>query len=185
MAIDLVKEQRIRIGLPKVRLDLCWAQRKGEGFNFEYDLDVSAFMLGENKKTPLESFFVFYNNLISPDAAVEHFSDYTDAGSGENRKTLMVDLSKLTPGIKEIIFTITIHDYEYRDQNFGQMENSFIRIYNARTNEGIVRCELDKRFAISTAVEFGRLYKLNDEWMFAVIGAGYKKGLQYFVDKYV
>ena len=37
---------------------------------------------------------------------------------------------------------------------------------------------------LSTAVEFGRLYKRGSEWKFEAMGIGYKGGLQYFVDKY-
>jgi tellurium resistance protein TerD len=72
-------------------------------------------------------------------------------------------MSKVDPNIQEIIFTVTIHDYESRRQNFGQVRNSFIRIYNAQTNEEIAKYELDEDFSVETAVEFGRLYKRNNE----------------------
>lgn len=94
-------------------------------------------------------------------------------------------MSRVDPKIQEIVFTVTIHDYETRRQNFGQVRNSFIRIYNAQTNEEIAKYELDEDFSIETAVEFGRLYKRGGEWKFEAMGIGYKGGLQYFVDKYV
>ena len=184
MAINLQKGQRIEIGLSKVGVGLGWDPNEGTGFDF--DLDASAFMLGVNKKLPKEEFFVFYNNPLSPDNAVESSGDDTTGGSSDgDDETLTVDLSKVDAKIQEIIFTVTIHDYEIRKQNFGQVRNSFIRIYNAQTNEEIARYELDEDFSIETAVEFGRLYKRDGEWKFEAMGVGYRGGLQYFVDKYV
>lgn len=183
MAINLTKGQRIEIGLSKVGVGLGWDPNEGTGFDF--DLDASAFMLSENKKLPKDEFFVFYNNPLSPDKAVESSGDDLTGGSSDgDDETLTVDLAKVDPKIQEIIFTVTIHDFEARRQNFGQVRNSFIRIYNAQTNEEIAKYELDEDFSVETAVEFGRLYKKGTEWKFEAMGIGYKGGLDYFVKKY-
>ena len=185
MAINLEKGQRINIGLEKVGVGLGWDPNESTGFDF--DLDASAFMLGENGKLPLDEFFVFYNNLVSPDGAVESSGDDQTGGNsdGGDDQTLSVDLAKVDPRIKEIIFTATIHKAAERRQNFGQVRNAFIRIYNALTNEEIAKYDLDEDFSVETAIEFGRLYRRNGEWKFEAIGNGFKGGLQYFVDKYV
>ncbi|GHT69468.1 chemical-damaging agent resistance protein C [Bacteroidia bacterium] len=198
MAINLTKGQRIEIGLSKVGVGLGWDPNEGTGYDF--DLDASAFMLGANKKLPKEEFFVFYNNLcgrghqgddcekkgcIDGLFGVRSTGDDTTGGSSDgDDETLVVDLTKVPSEIQEIVFTVTIHDYETRRQNFGQVRNSFIRIYNAQTNEEIAKYELDEDFSVETAVEFGRLYKRGDEWKFEAMGIGYKGGLQYFVNKY-
>lgn len=185
MAINLQKGQRIEIGLQKVGVGLGWDPNASTGYDF--DLDASAFMLGENKKLPKDEFFVFYNNQKSPDGAVESSGDDLTGGNsdGGDDETLTVDLSKVDPHIQEIIFTVTIHEAVQRRQNFGQVHNSYIRIYNAVTNEEIAKYDLDEDFSVETAVEFGRLYKRNGVWKFEAIGNGYKGGLQYLVDKYV
>jgi tellurium resistance protein TerD len=183
MAINLTKGQRIEIGLSKVGVGLGWDPNEGTGFDF--DLDASAFMLGTNKKIPKDEFFVFYNNQLSPDGAVESSGDDLTGGNSDgDDETLTVDMSKVDPKIQEIIFTVTIHDYEARKQNFGQVRNSFIRIYNANTNEEIAKYELDEDFSVETAVEFGRLYRKGNEWKFEAMGIGYKGGLDFFVKKY-
>lgn len=184
MAINLQKGQRIEIGLQKVGVGLGWDPNESTGFDF--DLDASAFMLGENKKLPADEFFVFYNNQKSPDGAVESSGDDLTGGNsdGGDDETLTVDLSKVDPRVNEILFTATIHDAENRRQNFGQVRNSYIRIYNAITNEEIAKYDLDEDFSIETAVEFGRLYRRNGEWKFEAIGNGYKGGLEHFVNKY-
>ena len=184
MAINLQKGQRIEIGLQKVGVGLGWDPNESTGYDF--DLDASAFMLGENKKLPADEFFVFYNNQKSPDGAVESSGDDLTGGNsdGGDDETLTVDLSKVDPRVNEILFTATIHDAENRRQNFGQVRNSYIRIYNAINNEEIAKYDLDEDFSIETAVEFGRLYRRNGEWKFEAIGNGFKGGLEHFVNKY-
>lgn len=183
--INLQKGQRIEIGLSKVRVGLGWDPNQSTGYDF--DLDASAFMLNERKKLPTDDFFVFYNNPVSPDKAVESSGDDLTGGNSADGddEILTIDLQKVDNLIQEIIFTVTIHEAEQRKQNFGQVHNSYIRIYNANTDEEIARYDLDEDFSVETAVEFGRLYRRGGEWKFEALGVGYKGGLQYFVDKYV
>ena len=184
MAITLEKGQRIGIGLSKVSVGLGWDPNEGTGFDF--DLDASAFMLGSNKKIPNDNYFIFYNNPKSPDGAVESTGDDTTGGNsdGGDDETLNVDLQKVDPTIQEILFVATIYKADERKQNFGQVRNSYIRIYNSITNEEIARYDLDEDFSIETAVEFGRLYRRSGEWKFEAMGIGNKGGLQALVNKY-
>jgi tellurium resistance protein TerD len=183
MASKLQKGQHIGIGLSKVGIGLGWDPNEGTGFDF--DLDASAFMLGANRKLPQDDFLVFYNNEKSPDGAVETSGDdLTGRNSDGDDETLTVDLNKVDPRIQEIIFMATIHNYEVRNQNFGQVRNSFIRIYNAQTKKEIAKYELEDDFFLETAVELGRLYRRDDEWKFEAMGIGYNCGLQDFVNQY-
>jgi len=93
-------------------------------------------------------------------------------------------LSKVDPKISEILFIVTIHEGVSRKQNFGQVRNSYIRILDGATNEEICKYELDEDFSVETAVEFGRLYRKNNEWKFEAIGIGYPQDLDYFLQRY-
>ena len=147
-------------------------------------MDASAFILGENKKILSERHFIFYNNLKSPNEAVVHTGDNrTGEGEGDDEQ-IIVDLSKIEENATEICIVITIHEAEERGQNFGQVRNSFIRIFNTDTNEELLKYELEEDFSIETAVEFGRIYKRNGEWKFEAVGMGMKGGLQDYLDKY-
>ena len=170
--------------LTLVGVGLGWDPSETPGVDF--DLDASAFMLGANGKTPRDEFFVFYNNQVSPDNAVVSSGDDLTGGNsdGGDDETLTVDLGKVDSSIQSIVFTATIHKAVERHQNFGQVRNSYIRIYNAVTNTDIARYDLDEDFSIETAVEFGRLYKRNGEWKFEAMGLGSRDGLQGLVDKY-
>lgn len=186
MAINLSKGDRFDLskGLSKVGVGLGWEPNEGES-QFDFDLDASAFMLASNKKLPQDDFFVFYNNQKSPDGSVESSGDDTTGGSSDgDDETLSVDLNKVDQRVEEIVFTVTIHEAEKRRQNFGQVRGSFIRIYNALTNDEIAKYELNEDFSVETAVEFGRLYRNGGQWKFEAMGAGYKGGLQFFVNKY-
>ena len=182
MAINLEKGQRQIIEAPKFTVGLGWDSNpaaSGEGF----DLDASVFLVGANGKIPSDNHFVYYNNLKSPDEAVIHLGDNTTgAGDGDDEK-IQIDLSKISADVNEICFVVTLHHADTKKQNFGQVRNSFIRITDQANNE-LVKYELDEDFSIETAVEFGRLYKRNNEWKFEAVGVGMKGGLQDFLTKY-
>lgn len=181
--INLEKGQRVNVELQKFTIGLGW-DTNSSSTGVDFDLDASAFILGENKKLLSDENFVFYNNLKSPDGSVEHTGDnLTGEGEGYD-ESIRIDLSKITPNAYEICFVVTIHKADERKQNFGQVHNSFIRIYNTDTNEEIMKYELEEDFSIETAVEFGRLYRRNGQWKFEAIGVGMKGGLQDYVNKY-
>lgn len=183
MAINLQKGQREQIQQPKFTIGLGWDTNNsstGTGF----DLDASVFILGENKKMLSDEHFIFYNNLKSPDGGVEHTGDnLTGAGDGDDEQ-IKVDLSAINPQAAEICVVVTIHDAEARKQNFGQVRNSFVRIFDTANNTEILKYELEEDFSIETAVEFGRLYKRDGKWKFEAVGMGMKGGLQDFLNRY-
>ncbi|GAA4324638.1 TerD family protein [Mucilaginibacter gynuensis] len=183
MAINLQKGQREAINAPKFTVGLGW-DTNSSSTGTSFDLDASIFILGENKKLLSDEHFVFYNNLKSPDEAVEHTGDnLTGDGDGDDEQ-IKVDLSKISAQASEICIVVTIHDADNRRQNFGQVRNSFIRIFDSVTNVDILKYELEEDFSIETAVEFGRIYKRNNEWKFEAVGAGMKGGLQDYLNKY-
>jgi uncharacterized protein YjbI with pentapeptide repeats len=82
------------------------------------------------------------------------------------------------------VFVVTLHEGQEKNQNFSQVTNAFIRLYNQETVTELVRYNLNQIFSQETALEFGRLYQKNGEWRFQAVGQGYNTGLQSFVDKY-
>lgn len=183
MAINLQKGQREIINAPKFTIGLGWDTNSATT-GTDFDLDASVFILGENKKILSDQHFVFYNNLKAPDGSVEHTGDnLTGDGDGDDEQ-VKVDLSKIDSNASEICIVVTIHDAENRKQNFGQVRNSFVRIFDPNTNLDILNYELEEDFSIETAVEFGRIYKKNGEWKFEAVGIGMKGGLQDFLAKY-
>lgn len=188
MTINLSKGERIDLSKEDPGLTNAWV---GLGWDINvtdtgtaFDLDTSVFMLAANGKIPADSYFIFYNNLKSPDGGVNHLGDNrTGAGEGED-ETIEVNLNEIDSTIEELIFVVTIHDAEERRQNFGQVRNAFIRLANAKTEQEIIRYELDEDFSTEAALEFGRLYRKDGTWRFQAVGQGYNSGLSAFVEKY-
>ncbi len=183
MSINLQKGQREVIHAAQFTIGLGW-DTNSTSTGGDFDLDASVFVLGENKKILSDAHFIFYNNLKTPDGAVEHSGDnLTGDGDGDDEQ-IKVDLSKIDPTATEICIVVTIHEAQNRRQNFGQVRNSFIRIADTGTNADIVKYELEEDFSVETAVEFGRLYKRGMEWKFEAVGMGMNGGLQGFLNKY-
>lgn len=183
MAINLQKGQRENIDAPKFTIGLGW-DTNSSTTGTAFDLDASVFMLNDNKKLVSDDHLVFYNNLKSPDAAVEHTGDnLTGDGDGDDEQ-IKVDLTLAGSSVSEICVVVTIHDAENRRQNFGQVRNSYVRIFDAVTNEVLLKYELEEDFSIETAVEFGRIYKRDGKWKFEAVGMGMKGGLQDYLNKY-
>ena len=184
--INLEKGQRISMekSLQNVGVGLGWDPNANGGEDF--DLDASAFMLGANKKTPDDNYFIFYNNPTSKDGAVASSGDDRTGGNSADGddETLTVHLNKVNPEIQEIIFTASIYEAQTRRQNFGQVRNAYIQIVNANNNEVICRYDLDEDFSTDKGVEFGRLYRRGNEWKFQAIGDAHKDGLDPMVRKY-
>lgn len=180
MSINLSKGGGINLSkdhpsLVKIRAGLGWdPAASGDDF----DLDASVFLLKDNKLIN-DQYFVFYGNKDSPDSAVHHTGDDRTGGNsaGGDDETILVDLSKLNPLVDELSFVVTIYDYEKRKQNFGQVRNSYIKLYDDVTGTELAKYSLADDFSTETAVQFGSIYKKDGAWQFKAVGAGYKKGL--------
>lgn len=181
MGINLSKGQKVSLtkdnpGLKKVVVGLGWDINAFDTGG-DFDLDAAAFCLTESGKVSRQEDFVFYGNLKHPSGGVEHLGDnLTGAGDGDDEQ-IRIDLSRVPENIVKIAFTATIYDAETRRQNFGQVNNAFIRIYNEETGEEMLKYDLGEDFSIETAAVFGELYKNNGEWKFNAIGSGYQGGL--------
>jgi tellurium resistance protein TerD len=201
MAINLQKGQKIDIGLSKITVGLGWDPNEGTGHDF--DLDASAIMINKDRNLLGENYFIFYNNLCgmghgpTPNKCIQnncspgiygllHTGDDPDGKSsdGDDDEAIKVDLLKVPNECEEILFVVTIADFERRKQNFGQVRNSYIRLLDDISGNEIAKYELGEDFSIETGIEFGRLYKRNDQWKFEASGIGYKADLGFFLEKY-
>ncbi len=181
MAISLKKGQKVDLtktnpGLKNILIGLGWDTNKYDGGK-DFDLDASIFLLNADGKVNSDDDFVFYGNLKHVSGSVEHLGDnLTGAGEGDDEQ-IKIDLSKVPANVEKIDFTVTIYEAEERKQNFGQVENAFIRVVNQDTNEELIRYDLGEDFSIETAVVIGELYRNKGEWKFNAIGSGFSGGL--------
>ena len=184
MSVNLTKGSKVSLSkaaadagvgaLTKVTVGLGWDVNRYDG-GTAFDLDASAFMAGADGKCANESGFVFYGNKQG--AGVVHTGDnLTGDGDGDDEQ-ILVDLNAVPADVQKIAFTVTIYDADKRAQNFGMVENSYIRIVDSNSGTELIRYDLGEDYSIETAVVVGELYRHNGEWKFNAIGSGFQGGL--------
>lgn len=180
MAVSLSKGGNVSLskeapGLTSITVGLGWDPRATDGA--EFDLDASVFICGEDGKVRNDTDFIFYNNKLGVDGAVEHLGD-NRSGEGEgDDEQVKIDLSKIPADVKKLVFAVTIHDAEKRNQNFGQVSNAFMRVLNGAGGAALAKYDLSEDYSTETAMIFGEIYRNNDEWKMKAIGAGFAGGL--------
>ena len=187
MAISLVKGQKVSLDntMKLALVGLGWDTNRYDG-GHDFDLDASAFLLGDSGKLQRDEDFIFYNNLESRNKAVVHTGDnLTGDGDGDD-EVIMIDFTKIPDDVKKIAICVTIHDAVERGQNFGQVSNAYIRIAKMAdefdtAGEPVLKFDLEEEFSIETALVVAEIYLKNGEWKFNAVAAGYQGGLEAIV----
>ncbi|MEA3014744.1 MAG: tellurium resistance protein TerD [Sphingomonadales bacterium] len=180
MAVSLAKGANVSLskeapGLRTIRVGLGWDARVTDGSAF--DLDASVYVLGESGKVRSDADFIFFNNLSGAGGAVVHQGDnLTGQGDGDD-EVVVVTLDKLGADVAKISFAVTIYEADQRRQNFGMVQNAFIRVVNGEGGTEIARYDLSEDASTETAMIFGELYRHGGEWKFKAIGQGFAGGL--------
>jgi len=179
MGVTLAKGGNVSLSkaapnLTNVMIGLGWDARSTTGADF--DLDASA-LLCSGGRVLGDEWFIFYNQLKSPDGSVEHTGDnLTGEGDGDD-ESILIDLAKVPAVVDKIVFPVSIHDADNRGQTFGQVGNAFIRVVNQAGGTELARYDLSEDAASETAMIFGELYRNGAEWKFRAVGQGYASGL--------
>ena len=180
MAVSLKKGGNVSLtkeapSMKTVLFGLGWDSRKTDGSAF--DLDASAFIVGEDDKVLSDASFIFFNNKTSACGGVVHQGDNrTGEGAGDDEQ-LLIHLDKVDASAKKVVFAVTIYEAEDRKQHFGMVTNAFIRAVNNDDQTELARYDLSEDAATETAMIFGELYRHNGEWKFKAVGQGYEGGL--------
>ena len=183
MAVNLAKGGNISLdkvapGLTHAVVGLGWNPRVTDGVDF--DLDASAILVDANGHALSDEHFVFYNNLQDPSGAVVHQGDNrTGAGDGDDEQ-ITLDLTAVEPGVARVVFLASIHDADRRGQNFGQVSDAYIRVFDGddpTDDSKVVVFDLGEDASTETALVFGEVYKHGGDWKFRAIGQGYSSGL--------
>lgn len=172
--VSLTKEAGAA-GLSAVTVGLGWDVRSTTGTDF--DLDASAIGCNAEGKVLTDQHFIFFNNLTSPDGAIQHTGDnLTGEGEGDDEQ-IKVNVASTPQEIDKIVFPVSIYDADNRQQNFGQVRNAFIRVVNDANGQELARYDLSEDASTETAMVFGELYRAGAEWKFRAVGQGYATGL--------
>lgn len=207
MALNLSKGSRFNLAKEAPKLNIAGI---GLGWNPneepdgpDFDLDVSAFLLAENGKIPADEYLVFFNSELkmktaegerpySGDGSVVGAVDAIDGteSDGDDDEDMKIYFDKIWEGISQIVITVTITKYpndKKKDrrtllQNFGMVEDCYIRMWDDETGEEVVRYNLKEKFTTEDAVEFGRFVRVAGSWEFLATGEKHSGGLGKFVE---
>lgn len=200
LAISLSKGQRIDLtkgneGLSKILVGLGWdpvqSPRKGlfgallGSSSPEIDCDASVLML-ENDKFTEKGNLIYFGNLNSHDGSIRHTGDnLTGEGEGDDEQ-IIVDLKKVPSNINRLVFVVNIYDALKRRQDFGMIQNAFIRVVDNTKGQEILKFNLTDNYSGKTSLIAAEIYRSDKEWKFAAIGNGTNdNGLNDIVKRYI
>lgn len=177
-SFNLSKEEP---GLKKIMFGLGWEMKPDSPM----DLDASVFLVNANSKLPNDSYFVFYNNLKSPDGSIQHTGDNRTGFGDDDDEMVLCNLDLIDKAVQEILVTVSIHEAETRRHNFGLLQQAYIRLYDVENKREILRYDLDAQNSYDAGMIFGKLQRQGSEWKFVAVGEGNGlSGLRGFVEKY-
>lgn len=201
MAINLQKGQKISLtkedqNLKNIMVGLGWdpVQKENKGFlssifssaTSNFDCDASVLLLNEFGKIDDKKDIIYFGNLVSTDGSVRHMGDnITGEGEGDDEQ-IMIDLSKVSEKVHALAFVVNIYKAKDRHQDFGMVDNAYIRVINMNNNQEMLKYSLTKEYDGKTAMIFAQVYRHNGEWKFSAIGEGtVDSSLSDIVKKYV
>ena len=188
MAVNLLKKgQKVNLvksngsKLTKLMVGLGWdaAKPKQDGGFFSrifnstpnIDCDASVFVCKNGKLKDVDD-IVYFGNLEHKSHAVKHMGDnLTGEGDGDDEQ-IFVDLNKIPADYDRLIFVVNVYKAVDRNQDFGMIQNAFIRIVDSETGEELCRFNLSEDYTGMLAMVAGEVYKKNGEWKFNAIGNG-------------
>lgn len=181
--INLVKGQNVVLkGLQRVIVGCGWDANT----NQQCDLDVACALLDCQRKMKNQRDFIYYGNLQSQCGSVNHTGDnLTGVGDGDDER-LIIDLNRVPPWVEFIPIIVCIYAAAERRQNFGLVQNSFIRLIDITNEQNLgphgplyqstsypnhqfCRYDITEHNSTSDGLIFGELYRYQGEWKFKAI----------------
>lgn len=199
MGISLKKGQGVSLkkesnSLSRLTIGLGWDVAKPKGLlnkvfgkSDDYDLDAICFMLGEDgcvhnlgtvengTWTLRDGDVVFYNSMKHPSGAVRLTGDNrTGDGDGDDEQ-IIVQLDQLPANYHRLVFVVSIYEGVKKGQNFGAVENAFIRAVDHNGKE-LARYDIsgNATFAPYHSIIFAEVVREDGDWHFNAIGNPHK-----------
>ena len=197
MAVSLGKGQGISLkktenNLSQVTIGLGWdiqEQKKGflgglfGGKNADYDLDVVAFLVGQNGKvnnlgrdtqgnvTLQNGDVVFFNNQRHSSGHIWLTGENSTGGGEGDDEQIVVKLNDLGQQYHKVVFVVQIYNGASNQQHFGQVKNAFIRAVDT-TGKEMVRFDLSGmgQYDQQRSLLFAELVREPTGWKFNAVG---------------
>jgi len=184
MTINLKKGQKIVLDkseydLSRLTMGLGWDIAKSSrglgglfGNRSDFDLDGYAILLGENEKLKnYKEDVIYYGNLESKDKTIIHSGDnLTGEGDGDDEQ-IILKLNSIPEKYQKIILAVSIYQAKERKQQFGMVENAFVRAVDNKGVE-IARYTLSGNGTYQGKISMlmGAIDRDNTLWKFNALG---------------
>ena len=184
MTINLKKGQKIVLDkseydLSRLTMGLGWDVAKSSGGlaglfgnRSNFDLDGYAILLGENDKLKnYKEDVVYYGHLESKDKTVIHSGDnLTGEGEGDDEQ-IILKINSIPEKYQKIILAVSIYQAKERKQQFGMVENAFVRAVDYKGVE-IARYTLSGNGTYQGKISMlmGAVYRDDKYWKFNALG---------------
>jgi stress response protein SCP2 len=170
---------QISPGIKQLWIALGWSPRQLQNM----EVDASAFILTAHGKIRSDDDFIFYNNPVSVEGAVKMLPD-AKATQGDDAQVFRVDLSTVPDDVQRIVFTVTIHEGQSKNQYFGMLARAWARVVTVNNATELARFALPLADSQETALIFCEVYRHRNDWKFRAVGQGYKGGLEPLAREY-
>lgn len=172
--IDITNQGRIN----KVKLIIGWDIKDSR-----CDVDMSAFMLGDNGKCLGDEWFIFYGQPSSKDNSISYNKNTNGANSYE-KAIVNIDFNRVDSRISKLAVVLTIDEALKNKLNFSMLANTYLKIVDASNNNEICTFVLNDYYKEVTSMVLGEVYKHKDTWKFNCIGNGVAKDLAGLCEMY-
>lgn len=178
--------------LSKIKVGLGWKVRDTDGSDF--DLDSQVFLCDASGKITCDNDFIFFGNTTHNSGSVVHNGDNVKGGQALNPElgnpqndceTIEIDLTLVPAHIQQINIVVGIHQGLSKGQNFGQVNDAYIRIDDtANGGAPLVMFDLTENASINTAIITCQIYRKNNEWSFVGVNEGFQLGMNEMCNKF-
>lgn len=189
MAINLTKGQTIVLdkseyNLSRLVMGLGWdvAEKKrsglgglfGGGKRANFDLDGYAILLQANETLPKQNYqedVIYYGHLTNREQTVCHSGDnLTGEGAGDDEQITLF-LNKIPEKYEKVILGVSIYKAAERQQDFGMVNNAFVRAVDASGKE-IAKYSLsgEATYHGKISMLMGEVYRHQGQWKFRALG---------------
>ena len=141
-------------------------------------IDCDAWLaLLQNGKLKDNDDIVYYGKkdfMVGGNRVVHHHGDnLTGEGEGDDEQ-ITINLKDLPSQYDSIVIGVTIYKGAAKNQSFGSIKNTFVRVVDERDGFEICRFNQSEMAENKDAITFiaGKLYKDKGEWQFTATGKG-------------
>ncbi len=145
------------------------------------DLDISALLLDASGKLLSPRHIVFYHNKRSLDESVLHLGDNRSGEGKCDDEIILLNLDSMEKEVERVALVVSIYGQStdpLRIHYFNPVRRAFVRLFDYRSNEEIVRLDINEQYDTHNGLIFGYLFRTEEGWLFELAGQGTNKGFE-------